>query len=98
MNNLPEDIINYIYKIYYTNEIIPLIKDKKSNLCLLCCLNNFPCINCARYCYNYKYGPGYLYYNKIENTSSFKPRTFQDITFSETFDSFFKDAMDYYQN
>jgi hypothetical protein len=46
MNNLPEDILNIIYKKIFTNNVLPLIK-KKSTLCLLCCVHGFPCINCA---------------------------------------------------
>jgi len=100
---LPEDLLHYIYKIYYTKEIIPLIKNKKSILCLLCCVHGFPCVNCAGYCYEFKYGNGYLYGFKINNLDNnlktyFKPRKPQEITYSETFDSLFKDAMSYYRS
>lgn len=61
MDDLPDDLVEYIYKIYYKKIVLDeLLKLEFPKMCLNCCYHGLPCANCYDYKYEGNLGPGYV--------------------------------------
>tara|TARA_B100001094_G_scaffold324240_1_gene376522 strand:+ start:1666 stop:1998 length:333 start_codon:yes stop_codon:yes gene_type:complete len=60
MDDLPEDIVEYIYKIYFKKIVLQeLLTIDPPKMCLNCCYHGLPCANCYDNKYEGILGPGH---------------------------------------